>query len=86
MATGFPGYCGILPGSCATITQMLSPNGYATGWWGKNHNTPDTHTSSAGPFTLWPTRRGFDYISAKVSFSRSAARPSFGEEHRSDPD
>src|SRR6185437_11069749 len=50
MATGFPGYCGILPRSCATIAQILSPNGYATGWWGKNHNTPDTHTSPAGPF------------------------------------
>src|SRR6185312_11127818 len=62
MATGFPGYCGILPRSCATIAQILSPNGYATGWWGKNHNTPDTHTSPAGPFGLWPTRRGFDYF------------------------
>src|SRR6185312_2122893 len=56
MATGFSGYCGILPRSCATIAQILSPNGYATGWWGKNHNTPDTHTSPAGPFGLWPTR------------------------------
>jgi arylsulfatase A-like enzyme len=62
MATGFPGYCGILPRSCATIAQILSANGYATGWWGKNHNTPDTHTSPAGPFGLWPTRRGFDYF------------------------
>jgi arylsulfatase A-like enzyme len=35
MATGFPGYCGILPRSCATIAEILSPNGYATGWWGK---------------------------------------------------
>jgi arylsulfatase A-like enzyme len=62
MATGFPGYCGLLPKSCATIAQILSPNGYATGWWGKNHNTPDSHTSPAGPFTHWPTRLGFDYF------------------------
>lgn len=62
MATGFPGYCGILPRSCATVAEILSPNGYATGWWGKNHNTPDSHTSPAGPFTNWPTRRGFDYF------------------------
>jgi arylsulfatase A-like enzyme len=62
MATGFPGYCGLLPRSCATIAQLLSPNGYATGWWGKNHNTPDSHTSAAGPFTHWPTRLGFDYF------------------------
>ena len=62
MATGFPGYCGILPRSCATIAEILSPNGYVTGWWGKNHNTPDTYTSRAGPFTNWPTGRGFDYF------------------------
>jgi len=50
MATGYPGYCGILPRSCATLAQILSPNGYATGWWGKNHNTPETQLSAAGPF------------------------------------
>ena len=62
MATGFPGYAGLLPRSCATVGQILSMNGYATGWWGKNHNTPDSHTSPAGPFTHWPTRLGFDYF------------------------
>src|SRR4051812_49294698 len=62
LATGYPGYCGILPRSCATIARILSPNGYATGWWGKNHNTPDSHTSPAGPFTRWPTGLGFDYF------------------------
>jgi arylsulfatase len=62
MATGYPGYCGILPRSCATLAQILSPNGYATGWWGKNHNTPETQLSAAGPFTHWPTGLGFDYF------------------------
>jgi len=62
MATGFPGYSGILPKSCATIAKILSHNGYATGWWGKNHNTPDSQTSPAGPFTNWPTGLGFDYF------------------------
>jgi len=62
MSTGYPGYSGLLPKSCATIAEILSANGYATGWWGKNHNTPDTHMSAAGPFTHWPTQRGFDYF------------------------
>ncbi len=62
MATGFPGYSGLLPRSCATIAELLSPNGYATGWWGKNHNVPDAQTSAAGPFTYWPHNRGFDYF------------------------
>lgn len=62
MATGFPGYSGILPKSCATLAELLGENGYATGCWGKYHNVPDAQTSAAGPFTQWPTRRGFDYF------------------------
>lgn len=45
MATGYPGYSGILPKSCGTIATMLQANGYSTGWWGKNHNVPDNQTS-----------------------------------------
>ena len=62
MATGFPGYSGIIPKSCAFVAEILSQNGYATGWWGKCHNVPDNRTSVAGPFDQWPTRRGFDYF------------------------
>ena len=62
LATGFPGYDGIIPRSCATVAELLHENGYATGWWGKNHNVPDNQTSEAGPFDNWPTQRGFDYF------------------------
>ena len=62
MATGFPGYAGIIPKSCGFISEILSHNGYATGWWGKNHNVPDNRQSLAGPFENWPHRRGFDYF------------------------
>ena len=62
MATGYPGYCGIIPKSCATIAEMLQQNGYATAWLGKNHNVPDNQTSAAGPFDNWPTYQGFDYF------------------------
>jgi arylsulfatase A-like enzyme len=62
MATGFPGYAGVIPKSCAFISEILSHNGYATGWWGKNHSVPDNRTSAVGPFDNWPHRRGFDYF------------------------
>ena len=62
LATGFPGYCGIIPKSCSTIAEILHQNGYATGWWGKNHNVPDNQTSQAGPYDNWPTHQGFDYF------------------------
>jgi len=61
-ATGFPGYAGVIPKSTAFISEILSPNGYATGWWGKNHNVPDNCTGPAGPFDNWPLQRGFDYF------------------------
>ncbi|MFM9106293.1 MAG: arylsulfatase, partial [Chloroflexota bacterium] len=62
IASGYPGYSGLIPRSAATIGQLLHFNGYATGWWGKNHNIPDTQTSTSGPFDHWPTSLGFDYF------------------------
>ncbi|MFN8678600.1 MAG: arylsulfatase [Thermomicrobiales bacterium] len=62
LATGYPGYSGLIPRTTATIAELLHLNGYATGWWGKNHNVPDNQTSPAGPFDRWPTSMGFDYF------------------------
>lgn len=60
MATGYPGYCGIIPKSCATFAELLKQTGYTCAWFGKNHNVPDNLTSAAGPFDNWPTNQGFD--------------------------
>jgi arylsulfatase A-like enzyme len=62
MATGYPGYTGIIPKSTATIAEVLRDNGYATAMFGKAHNTPETEISPAGPFDNWPTGQGFDYF------------------------
>ncbi|WGL15808.1 arylsulfatase [Microbulbifer bruguierae] len=61
-ATGFPGYDSIIGVDNATIGRILRDNGYATSWFGKNHNTPTYQASQAGPFTQWPTGMGFDYF------------------------
>jgi arylsulfatase len=60
MGTGFPGYTGIVPKSTALVSQTLRDNGYATGMFGKWHNTPEPDISPAGPFDRWPTGLGFD--------------------------
>jgi hypothetical protein len=39
-ATGYPGYDSIIGVDNATIGEILKDNGYATSWFGKNHNTP----------------------------------------------
>ena len=61
-ATGFPGYDSIIEKDCGTIGTILKENGYATSWFGKNHNTPFYQASQAGPFDQWPGGMGFDYF------------------------
>ena len=61
-ATGFPGYNSVIGVDNATIGRILRDNGYATSWFGKDHNTPTYEASQAGPFTQWPTGMGFDYF------------------------
>ncbi|MEY9361223.1 arylsulfatase A-like enzyme [Bradyrhizobium yuanmingense] len=61
-ATGYPGYNSIIGPENATIGRVLSDNGYATSWFGKNHNTPAFQYSAAGPFDQWPSGMGFQYF------------------------
>jgi arylsulfatase A-like enzyme len=61
-ASGFPGYNSIIPKSKATIGRILLDNGYATSWFGKDHNTPAYAASQVGPFDQWPTGMGFEYF------------------------
>jgi arylsulfatase len=61
-STGYPGYDSIIGPDSATIGTILKQNGYATSWFGKNHNTPSYQYSAAGPFDQWPIGMGFDYF------------------------
>jgi arylsulfatase A-like enzyme len=61
-ATGYPGYDSIITKDKVTIGEVLKENGYATSWFGKNHNTPTYLYSLAGPFDQWPSGMGFDYF------------------------
>ncbi|HEY5777041.1 MAG TPA: arylsulfatase [Xanthomonadales bacterium] len=61
-ATGFPGYNSIIAEDKATIGRILLDNGYATSWFGKDHNTPSFTASQVGPFDRWPTGLGFEYF------------------------
>ncbi|NGO54653.1 arylsulfatase [Mesorhizobium camelthorni] len=61
-STGFPGYNSIIAEDKATIGRILLDNGYATSWFGKDHNTPAFAASSVGPFDQWPRGLGFEYF------------------------
>jgi arylsulfatase A-like enzyme len=62
LSTGYPGYDSIIGPQNATVGTILRDNGYATSWFGKNHNTPGFQYSVAGPFDQWPSGMGFDYF------------------------
>jgi arylsulfatase len=61
-ATGYPGYDSVITRDKATIGRILKDNGYATSWFGKNHNTPEFQASQVGPFDQWPIGMGFEYF------------------------
>ena len=74
-ATGYPGYDSILERDTATVGEILRDNGYATSWFGKNHNTPSFQASQAGPFDQWPGGMGFEYFYGFVGGDTSQWQP-----------
>src|SRR5450759_1716206 len=63
LSTGYPGYDSVIGQDNATIAEILKENGYATSWFGKDHNTPGfTYSTTAGPFDQWPIGMGFEYF------------------------
>jgi len=75
MSTGFPGYDSIITRDTATVGRILRDNGYATSWFGKNHNTPAFEASQVGPFDQWPIGMGFEYFYGFVGGDTSQWQP-----------
>jgi arylsulfatase len=74
-ATGFTGYDSVIRKECGTVGEILKENGYATAWFGKDHNTPFYKASQAGPFDQWPTGMGFEYFYGFVGGDTSQWEP-----------
>lgn len=74
-STGFPGYDSIITKDIATIGEILKQNGYATSWFGKDHNTPMFQASQLGPFDQWPIGMGFEYFYGFVGGDTSQWQP-----------
>jgi arylsulfatase len=75
IATGFPGYDSVIRKENGTIGAILRDNGYATSWFGKNHNTPFYQATQAGPFDQWPNGMGFEYFYGFVGGDASQWQP-----------
>jgi arylsulfatase len=81
-ATGYPGYNSVMPPDKATIADTLKQHGYATSWFGKNHNTPAFQLSEAGPFDQWPSGMGFDYFYGFMSGETNQWAPYLFQDHK----
>jgi arylsulfatase len=75
LANDWDGYSGHIPRSTATVADVLRNYGYATGAWGKWHNTPAEETTAAGPFDNWPTGLGFEYFYGFLAGEASQYEP-----------
>ena len=73
ISTGYPGYDSIIGPANATIGEILKENGYATSWFGKNHNTPGFSTARPVPSTSGPRA-----WASNTSTGSWAARPTSG--------
>ena len=59
LASGYPGYNGVIPFENGFLSEMLVDHGYSTFLVGKYHLTPSNQETGAGPFDRWPLGRGF---------------------------
>jgi arylsulfatase len=75
IGTGYPGYDSIILKANGTIGTILKENGYATSWFGKDHNTPSYQATQAGPFDQWPIGMGFEYFYGFIGGDASQWEP-----------
>ncbi len=59
-AVGYPSGRGEATRAAANVAEILQSTGYNTFAVGKWHLVQPKDTTQAGPFTHWPTQRGFD--------------------------
>jgi hypothetical protein len=75
------GYDAIIGREKAPVGEILKQNGYATSWFGKNHNTQGTQYSLSGPFDQWPSGMGFDYFYGFMGGETDQWRPWLFRDH-----
>jgi hypothetical protein len=73
-STGYPGYASIIGPENATVGRILREHGYATSWFGKEHNTPSFQYTLAGPFDQWPVGMALNISTGSWVARRTSGR------------
>ncbi len=71
-----PAFRGRITPKAATIAELLKADSYSTYATGKWHLGPSTQQSAAGPFTNWPSGKGFDRFYGFLAGSTDQFNPS----------
>lgn len=81
-ADGYPGKSGRLPAQVTTIAEVLSTNGYATFWIGKDHNVPEQDVAPGANRSEWPLQKGFDRFYGFIGGETNQWYPDLVEDNR----
>jgi arylsulfatase len=86
LATGYPGYDGVVPMENGFLSEMLLAQGYNTFMVGKWHLTPSNQETAAGPYDRWPLARGFERFYGFLGGDTSQWHPDLVyDNHQVDP-
>jgi arylsulfatase A-like enzyme len=87
MATGYPGYSGLVPFENGFLSEILLGHGYSTYMVGKWHLIPSSQETAAGPFDRWPLGRGFERYYGFLGGDTSQWNPELVyDNHQVEPD
>lgn len=75
MGKRFPAFRGRISDESATIAEILSEQNYGTYAIGKWHLLPPSHMKPSGPFTHWPSGKGFDRFYGFLAGSTDQFKP-----------
>jgi arylsulfatase A-like enzyme len=87
LASGYPGYNGVIPFENGFLSEMLLARGYSTFMVGKWHLSPSVTETAAGPYDRWPLARGFERFYGFLGGDTSQWHPDLVyDNHQVEPD
>lgn len=78
----FPAFRGRISENAVTMAELLAAQDYGTYGVGKWHLLPPSHMKPSGPFTHWPSGKGFQRFYGFLAGSTDQFKPELFEDNR----